>query len=266
MLLSACGSAAPASPDLAEGVISGENVLNYSASFRTSLEDRAAADAKISECMAAEGFDYVADVPPPPQAYEQAMADPELPESSFAREWGFGISLGGYEVTAEEQNLSDEEIAELIERANAGVYDPFDDLPPEEAGAYLLTLEGEDGCRAEALQQQRDLGIAYDAKYEQIQAALQQFSQSDELREHYTEWGACMEARGFNYPSPLAIRLDLEARLRTVDIQGGSLADVEELRAFELDLAQSSVECGGTVRDLLPPAMTSVWLDYTEGL
>ena len=246
---------------LSEGFVGDQNLFDGGESFRryVSLLDKA--HVAVEGCMGELGFDFI----PQPIITENELSlrtaylDVDLSESQFADQWGFGITTS---------QLWD--IPEVDPANFEDAFNPTAGLSDTDAVAYIEALNGTSESNPGCVQLQIDIlsenGRALEARFEDVQQALELFADSTEIEAFYQDWAGCMMERGFTYTSPLSAYRDINSQMQALRQSEDFTAIDNILRPDEIDAATATVACGGTVRDLLPAELEAAWTRYSEPL
>lgn len=276
LLLSACGGETQSSVPPFDAVLLELFETTDTEEYLADTE-RLAAEFVVT-CMEEAGFEF--QIPPP-----EAELEPPDPRSiEDARAVGFGI-IAGFRFQLEQTDLEAQ-------------------LRPDPNMTYLGTLELEeierffvalDGVEAEPGQRQEGgcNGFASDEAYAdwlRFFEALPNFTALGEERDTHPDWLAaradwrdCMQAKGFDYSEPDAIRTDVISRMReSVDAvyPGGQLPMVEQdgaimvdpvvdellddLVDFEIEAAVANVECTAPLAEQFDAVERLVQQDFVD--
>jgi hypothetical protein len=221
--------------------------------------------------MKLEGFEYNPPVPPGPlyaDAFE-AYTDLSLTEEGFATVYGFGLSTMQDHVHLDPSVMEEETLLELESEANP-VDKYYESLSTADQSAYDDSLYGSSiddiGCLGQSNPSEYEVDIVQLFEMQEaIQNAKLNVSLDVRTIRHYEEWARCMINNGHPYTSPLDAFLALEGELiEVLDGNGFSDDSLAEFRAREVEIGTATVACGGEVRNLLPSALSEVWLDYAD--
>jgi len=224
--------------------------------------ERVAAEL-VATCMQDAGFEF--EIP----AADEDLEPPDPRSLTDAQTMGFGI-IAGFRHQLAQTDL-DAQFAPDPNMTYLGT------LELEEIERFFLTLEGEPpepGQRAEGGCNTSASDLAY-ADWLRFFEALPNFTALGEERDTHPDWLAaratwrtCMQAAGFDYSEPDAIRTDVISRMReSVEAiyPGGQLPMFEqdgvlvvdpavdelldELVEFEIEAAVANVECAAPLAD-----------------
>ena len=214
LFVTACANRADETPPvgdaLSEGFVGDQNLFDGGESFRryVSLLDKA--HVAVEGCMGELGFDFI----PQPIITENELSlrtaylDVDLSESQFADQWGFGITTS---------QLWD--IPEVDPANFEDAFNPTAGLSDTDAVAYIEALNGTSESNPGCVQLQIDIlsenGRALEARFEDVQQALELFADSTEIEAFYQDWAGCMMERGFTYTSPCLLYTSPSPRDRT---------------------------------------------------
>jgi len=146
------------------------------------------AEALISECMVAEGFEHV---PRDPSAFGPANGQNE-DSREYAQEFGLGIAALVEDAQFQPQDQDDPNIAY------------FESLTDRERQAYETALWGDDdapGCEPRAYDEAFATIGVLDSFGNEIDALFREFQSDPRMVELQQEWARCMREGGFEYSS-----------------------------------------------------------------
>ncbi len=198
-------------------------------------------EERISECMKAEGFDYV----PNPLAMDSLdRARQSLSREEFIDSYGYGI----------DQRLS-EPVPDPNEEALAR-------MSAEETASFEDALMGhgpeEPGCATQARRQvaeDRSLSPAALAIADGLREAFDATNADDRVIDSIRDWAACMAGRGWEFNHPSEIPSFLLGLYLPADQYSGldgeespeqddHAGDLSEIRDLELSIAHDDLHCG----------------------
>lgn len=275
VLLAACSgqSLNPSSNDPRVAEIYGTPIFDDSGAVAKYLSDTEAFYDELSTCMRAEGFEYVA------QEYDPATVWPEeylrdieagMTEEAYAEKYGYGVAPVLALPTAAIPTPDPDDPAfdpAADEAAMADLEAMIDELPDEESPegrAYWDALDGEGGCTDQASEKWLKGHVTLLDSTEDLEERFERFQADARVVDFYEGWAICMAGRGFGQygGSPLEFKGAFERAIE--EDYEGFMANSAAIVKEEIDAAMATVECGGTVVDLLPDDLLTVWSEYSN--
>ena len=245
------------------GLVAGHavfDVAKWNGQFRAS---EMSAQEKVRSCMAHEGFEYE---PSPPisgltKRADDALLHGGLSDAEFASEFGFGVST--FQDFFFGEDTSEEEPAkfETPPTGNSAA----SDLSGPELKAFERALYGDgsigSGCMDSSYAEHREWSNAIGPLHDQIDRTKASFLLDARVVEFYQAWSLCMVDRGNReYVAPMQVHKELSDAMADV-LTVRNQRQLDDLRAFEVQIAADTVACGESSHNLLPPDLVDVWND-----
>lgn len=257
----------------------GVPLFDNSQSLQSYVADVGRYHDSIARCMQEQGFDYVqTGTEEVRQLWPRELLDDldqGMSEREYAGKYGFGIApillltealsaehavVGDPDDPNFDQAAFDQRIKEM-----AGRSDQYPDEDTPEGDAYWKALVGDDGgggCSEEASAILRGHNAKVDLQAD-IDQRRERFLADGRVVGFYQEWAECMTALGFKgYDSPMSYAVMMEASIEA-DYEA-FLANSETIADEEIAAAKATLDCGGSVMNLLPAELISVWSEYTD--
>lgn len=250
-----------AAVDEDNGFVAGHAVLDVAVWDEQFRKSEVKAQENIRACMAEEGFDYE---PPPVESglteqADDALRSGDLSDAAFAADFGFGVSTLQDFVFVDE--TSEEAITQFESPPTTNLGEMG--LTGPELAAFERTLYGDgsldSGCVNKGYAEHRQWSDQIAPLYEDIDRAKAAFLLDLRVTSFYEKWSRCMTGEGFeNFVAPLQIHQELTASMIGV-MDRKSASELDQLRDYEVDIAQATVRCGESTLSLVPPDLLSVW-------
>jgi hypothetical protein len=231
-----------------------EDTLGFGGDAAKEVQSRV--ENRISDCMKAQGFDYV---PVDPFAQQQALTGKaRITDEEFTRQFGYGIStLFG---KGNEQSNPNERIRTSLSEADRAAYDRA--LGGDNPGiTFAEAVDSGDftelgGCTKDASEAAFGGPAVLTSLVERLDELDERIIQDQRMVKANEKWTACMLEKGYRYEEPDEIDADIEERFKAIvgsgvapgtstPPQGASYdrAALTELQREEVRIANADVDC-----------------------
>jgi hypothetical protein len=231
-----------------------EDTLGFGGDAAKEVQSRV--ENRISDCMKAQGFDYV---PVDPFAQQQALTGKaRITDEEFTRQFGYGIStLFG---KGNEQSNPNERIRTGLAEADRAAYDRA--LGGDNPGiTFAEAVDSGDftelgGCTKDASEAAFGGPAVLTSLVERLDELDERIIQDQRMVKANEKWTACMLEKGYRYEEPDEIDADIEERFKAIvgsgvapgtstPPQGASYdrAALTELQREEVRIANADVDC-----------------------
>lgn len=193
------------------------------------------AEAKIAECMLAQGFQYkVIDY----SGLTGAAISIDEDTAEFAEQYGFGIASNPFEESFESFQDFEDPNEEYLKTLSPGETEAYQEalsgtLPDFSDGDDVEFSFEPSGCQGDAYEEVFSFGLVFEQFSDEFEQIEEAYNSDPRIVNATSGWSSCMAEAGYSYSDEDGARDEIRRRNREITGNEGAFAEITSGEANE---------------------------------